>query len=154
MFIQGTAVMIATGSWDAQSLVDQVGDSFEVGIFDFPIPVEDAEYGRFVKGPLSEAGIRGGIPMAVTKQSRHPDICIDFLRFCTTKSNNEAWNQSITWLPVIRGAQLSPLLRPFRPKIEVYSGWFDYRVSTAVKLPSTEAMSAWVSTEKSSLSVL
>ena len=134
MFIQGNAVMIATGSWDAQSLVDQVGDSFEVGIFDFPIPVDDPEYGAFVKGTLSEAGIRGGIPMAVTQQSRHPDVCIDFLRFCTTRVNNEEWNQSITWLPVVRGTRLSPLLEAFKPRIEGYAGWFDYRISTAVKL--------------------
>lgn len=134
MFIQQRAVMIATGSWDAQSLVAQVGDSFEIGIFDFPIPVHDPEYGRYVKGPLSEAGIRGGIPMAITKQSKHPDICIDFLRFCTTRRNNEEWNRAVTWLPVVRGAHLTPLLKSFKPKIRGYFGSFDYRISTAVKL--------------------
>ncbi|NOY82630.1 MAG: extracellular solute-binding protein [Kiritimatiellaeota bacterium] len=134
MFIQQRAVMIATGSWDARSLVDQVGKSFEIGIFDFPIPVRDPEYGQYVKGPLSEAGIRGGIPMAITKQSRHADICIDFLRFCTTRRNNETWNRAVTWLPVIRGTRLSPILEAFKPKIRGYYGWFDYRISTAVKL--------------------
>ncbi len=134
MFIQQRAVMIATGSWDAESLAAQVGGSFKMGIFDFPIPVKDPEFGRYVRGPMSEAGIRGGIPMAITQHSKHPDICIDFLRFCTTRANNEKWNRAVTWLPVIRGAAIAPLLRPFRPKIRGYQGNMDVRISTEVKL--------------------
>jgi len=114
--------------------VAQVGDSFKVGIFDFPIPVHDPEYGKYVHGSMSEAGIRGGIPMAVTKHSRHPDICIDFLRFCTTRANNEKWNRAVTWLPVVRGARLAPLLEPFKPRIRGYQGNMDPRISTEVKL--------------------
>jgi len=134
MFVQQRAVMIATGSWDAKSLVAQVGNAFRIGIFDFPVPTDDPEYGRFVRGPLSEANIRGGIPMAVTRQSRHPDICIDFLRFCTTRRNNERFNLAVTWLPVVRGTRLSPLLRPFKPRIRGYQTWMETRISTAVKL--------------------
>jgi len=134
LFVQGHAVMTASGSWDAPSIKKQVGDHFTVGVFDFPMPTDHEAYGPYVSGPASEASIRGGIPWAITRQSRHLELCIDFLRYCTTRANNEQFNRSITWLPVVRGAKLTPDLEPFRPRIEGFTGSFDYRISTPVKL--------------------
>lgn len=130
MFVQGRSVMIASGSWDASSILRQVGDQFKVGVFDFPMPTDNPDYGKYVVGAISEAGIGGGIPWAITKQSRHPDLCIDFLRFCTTRANNEKFNRAITWLPVVRGAKMSGPLEPFKPHVEGFSGGFAYNIST------------------------
>jgi len=141
LFIQGRAVMIASGSWDAPSLKAQIGDSFEMGVFDFPMPLNHPEYSKFVKGPQSEASIGGGIPWSITKQSRHKELCVDFLRFCTTRKNNEAFNRAITWIPVILGAELAPELQPFRPRLEGFSGSFGTRISTEVSL--REAGNKW-----------
>jgi raffinose/stachyose/melibiose transport system substrate-binding protein len=135
MFAQKRAVMLATGSWDAQSILDQTRGSFTVGVFDFPMPTDHPEYGKFVRGGASEAGTLGGIPWAINKKSKHPDLCIAFLQFCTTTRNNERFNTRITWLPVVRGVSVTnQTLQPFRPRLHGYSGSFQYNISTAVSL--------------------
>ncbi len=136
MFIQKRAVMIASGSWDASSLIDQVDGAFKIGVFDFLIPTEHPVYKKYVKGQVSEATIGGGIPWAITKQSKNRDICIDFLRFCTTKKNNEEFNKAITWLPIIKGCKLSDVLKPFKPEIRGFVGNFDYQISQEMRLRS------------------
>jgi raffinose/stachyose/melibiose transport system substrate-binding protein len=134
MFAQQRAVMIASGSWDAQSIVSQAGGRFRVGVFDFPLPVDHPDYGRYVKGPPTEANIRGGIPWCVNARTRFPDLCIDFLRFCTTPERNARFNRSITWIPVLRGATLSDELKPFKPRIHGFYGHFNYYISPATRL--------------------
>ncbi len=136
MFIQKRAMMIASGSWDASSLLTQVGDAFEIGIFDFLIPTDHPVYKKYVKGPVSEANVGGGIPWSITKQSKYKEICIDFLRFCTTKKNNEKFNKTITWLPIIRGCKLSNILKPFKPEIGGFIGNFDFNISQEMRLRS------------------
>jgi ABC-type glycerol-3-phosphate transport system substrate-binding protein len=134
MFAQQRAVMLSSGSWDAQSIIRQAGDRFRVGIFDFPVPTDHPEYSEFVKGPATEADIRGGIPWVINLKTRHPDLCIDFLRFCTTPANNERFNRRITWIPVVRGAVLPPELAAFKPRIRGFYGTFSYSISSAVRL--------------------
>lgn len=134
MFIQGRSLMYVSGSWDAQSVLDQVGDKFEVQVFNFPVPYDHPEYGPYVQGKVSEAAIGGGIPWAINKTSRHQEICVDFLRFCTTRQHNERFNGRINWLPAIRGARLTGPLQAFRPEIEGYVGDMVYNVSTQVEV--------------------
>jgi len=134
MFVQERSVMIASGSWDASSLLSQVGDTFKIGIFDFLIPTDHPIYKKYVKGQVSEATVGGGIPWSITKQSKNKDICIDFLRFCTTKKNNEEFNRAITWLPIIKGCKLSDVLKPFKPEIRGFIGTFDFEVSQEMRL--------------------
>ena len=136
MFVQKRSMMIASGSWDASSLLHEVGGAFEVGIFDFLIPTEHPVYKEYVKGQVSEATIGGGMPWTITKQSKNKELCIDFLRFCTTKKNNEKFNQAITWLPVINGCKLSEVLKPFKPEIRGFVGNFDYDISQEFRLRS------------------
>jgi hypothetical protein len=76
----------------------------------------------------------GGIPWAVTRQSRHQDICIDFLRFCTTVARNERFSDEISWLPVVRGARFGERLKPFKPHPEGFTGTFDYKLGTEVTM--------------------
>jgi raffinose/stachyose/melibiose transport system substrate-binding protein len=134
MFAQERAAMYASGSWDASSIVRQVGDRFEVGVMDFPLPTDHPVYRKFVLGHRSEADSRGGIPWAINARTKHADLCIDFLRFCTTRAHNERFNNSITWIPVVRGARLSERLRPFTPRIKGFYGVFDYQASSAVRV--------------------
>jgi raffinose/stachyose/melibiose transport system substrate-binding protein len=134
MFVQGRAVMIASGSWDAPSIRKEVGDSFEIGFFDFPMPTDDPRFSKYVPGPVSEASTGPAIPWSITRQSEHPELCVDFLQFCTTRKGNEAFNYRITWLPVVLGADIDPILKPFEPRMEGFTGNFQYDISTPVKL--------------------
>lgn len=134
MFVQERSLMYVSGSWDAQSVIDQTDGRFEIGVFDFPIPSDHPEYGQFVKGLTSEAATGGGIPWSITKQSPHKDIAVDFLRFCTTRDNNQQFNESINWLPVVRGTEMTGILKAFKPRIRGYTGHFDYNVSTTMRL--------------------
>ncbi len=135
MFAQRRAVMMASGSWDAQSIIDQTRESFELGVFGFPMPTDHPEFGKYVKGPASEAGSRGGIPWTINKKTPRPDLCIDFLQYCTTARGNERFNRRITWLPVVRGVRIvDEKLKAFKPILHGYTGHFDYNISTAVSL--------------------
>jgi len=135
MFAQRRAVMIASGSWDAQSIIDQTKNYFKLGVFGFPMPTDHPEYSKYVKGPGSEAGARGGIPWTINKKTPRPDLCIDFLQYCTTAAGNEKFNTRITWLPVVRGVPIvDEKLKAFKPILHGYTGHFDYGISTAVQL--------------------
>jgi ABC-type glycerol-3-phosphate transport system substrate-binding protein len=135
MFVQQRAVMIAAGSWDAQGIITQTRDSFDIGIFGFPMPTDHPVYGKFVHGPASEAASRGGIPWAINKHSPHTDICIDFLQFSTTAAANSDFNNRLTWLPIIRGARIyNERLRKFQPILHGYTGFFDYKISSAITI--------------------
>ncbi len=135
MFVQQRAAMFASGSWDASSILRQVGDRFEVGVFDFPLPVDHPQFGQYVKGPISEGSIKGGIPWGINLKSPHKDLCIDFLQFCTTAANNEKFNAAITWLPVVRGAKVSDRLGAFKPRMEGFVFGLDFQgLSTSTGL--------------------
>ncbi len=136
-FIQEKSMMIASGSWDSPSIRKSAEGRFEVGVMDFPIPVDHPKYGKYVKGPMNEADTRSSVPWAITKQSKHPEICIDFLMYCTTRKNNERFNKRITWMPVIRGARVADELKAFLPKVKGFGGsaWsFNTNISTEFSL--------------------
>lgn len=134
LFVQERSLMFVSGSWDAQSVLNQVGGRFPVQVFDFPIPTDHPVYGKYVRGAASEAETGGGIPWSVTQQSPHPELCLEFLQFCTTRANNQKFNHAIHWLPIVRGAQMDTQLKAFTPRIEGYTGFFNYEISTATRL--------------------
>jgi raffinose/stachyose/melibiose transport system substrate-binding protein len=125
MFVQEDAAMISTGSWDFQSL--HVQTPFDIAIAEIPLPSKDnPQYGRYVAGPQTEAGIEGGFPMAVTKTSKHADQALDFLRFASSLPHNEKLNRQMYWLPVARGAEPREELKPFAPRIEGFNPTVQY----------------------------
>ena len=123
-FAQQRAVFITTGSWDVYSLQEQAGGSFDVGIMDFPVPSkDDPELGRWVEGPRYE-NVSGGFTFGVTRSCRDTDAAVDFLRFLCSRTRNEEMNRTIGWIPIVRGAAMSPLLKAFEPHLEGVSGAF------------------------------
>ncbi len=74
---------VTTGTWDVASIREQVQDQFEIGVLDFPMPLKnDPVYGPFLEGPVYEDRTSGwGLPFGITRQSKHPEIAIDFLLF-------------------------------------------------------------------------
>ena len=120
LFLQGYSAMITTGSWDYQSLAVQ--SEFRIGIADIPLPSrQNPRYGAYVAGPRTEAGIRGGFRMGITKASPNADVALDFLRFASSLKQNEKVNRAMYWLPVIKGARPRDDLKPFAPRIEGYT---------------------------------
>ncbi|AHF89838.1 sugar ABC transporter substrate-binding protein [Opitutaceae bacterium TAV5] len=82
-FLQGNALMIFAGSWD-YAVFARNGE-FEVGICPMPVPAAgDPDYGRFVLGLQAETGSSPEATFGVVRNSPHPEIAIDFLRFLTS----------------------------------------------------------------------
>jgi raffinose/stachyose/melibiose transport system substrate-binding protein len=127
-FVQGRALMIASGSWDSPSF--RALAPFEIGVFDIPIPTRDhPRFGRNVLGPLSEAEISTGLPFGVTRLSRHPDRALDFLQFATSLAGNARFSQISGWLPSVVGVEPSPEIAPFLPRRDGYLNGFDLQLN-------------------------
>lgn len=118
LFAQQRAVFITTGTWDAGSLQEQARGSFELGIMDFPVPAaDDPEFGAIIEGPSYERPM-AGLPFAITRTSKHPEVAIDFLQFLSSREGNQEFNRIIGWIPTISGTSLAPLLEAFEPRLE------------------------------------
>ena len=122
LFAQQRAVFINTGTWDAMSLAEQAKGVFQLGIMDFPFPTpDDPEFGRIVEGQLYERP-SACASFAITRTCKHPEVALDFLRFISSRANNEEMNRIIGWIPAIRGTHMSPFISAFEPHLEgVYS---------------------------------
>jgi raffinose/stachyose/melibiose transport system substrate-binding protein len=127
-FVQGRAAMITSGSWDARSFLKQIADQppgrrFDVGIFDFPLAGrDDPEFGPHFDGQSSEAATGTGFSFGITRYARHEDLCIEFLQFCTTPEANTILNRHAEWIPAVRGAEATDMLKRFEPNYVGYWG--------------------------------
>jgi multiple sugar transport system substrate-binding protein/raffinose/stachyose/melibiose transport system substrate-binding protein len=83
-YLQQHAVAIVAGSWDYGVFVRD-GD-FETGVIRIPFPDRgDPLFGHNVLGIPAEGGGGPEGAMGVVRNSRHPDIALDFLRFLTSQ---------------------------------------------------------------------
>jgi len=118
-FVQGRALMIVTGSWDAPTF--RTLAPFELSAFQLPLPSPDhPRYGAGVLGPTSEAETPTGTTFGLTKASRHADRALDFLHFLTSRQGNGTFSEISTWLPSVVDVELPPLVQPFAPVIDGY----------------------------------
>jgi raffinose/stachyose/melibiose transport system substrate-binding protein len=123
LFQQGRALFIATGSWDATTLIQ--GSAFEIAVLDLPAPSPThPDHGRFVLGRHSEAGVRSHGPFGITRGSAHPELALDFMRFMTSAPHNQLFADRSGWLPVIHGVRPSPAIASFAPVFEGYPDGF------------------------------
>lgn len=125
-FLQGRAAMLATGTWDAGGIIAQA--NFPVGAFKMPVfRPGDPKYGRGMLGPVSEANTFAGVAFGLTRNSRHPDRAIDFLRFLTSRKANTKFSRISTWLPVIKGVPVPKGSEAFQPVTDGYVGGVNIR---------------------------
>lgn len=123
LFQQSRALMIATGSWDATTLIN--GSPFEIRVFDLPIPHADHRtYGSHVLGRHSEASLRSYGPFGVSRVSAHPEIALDFMRFITSATQNQNFADRSGWLPVIAGVRPRENIAAFAPVMDGYPDGF------------------------------
>jgi len=124
-FVTGNAMVFSTGGWDASSIFRSVAKRSEAGRFDIevvapPVPVEGERWHEYFDMSTSEAEFSSGVPMTVNKATKHPEWCVDFLRFLTSFTVNEEFNQRTGWASVIVGADPIPEMIPFLPEPEGY----------------------------------
>ncbi|MBI4975955.1 MAG: extracellular solute-binding protein [Spirochaetes bacterium] len=119
MFVQQRAVFMNTGTWDANMVSLQAKDNgFEVGIMDFPYPdpSEPELYKQFY-GPAFEdpqTVFQFGTPTPESAGERKR-IAIDFLLFMASKENNIRLNEIIGWIPAVKNAEGTGILKYFKP---------------------------------------
>ena len=118
-FVQGRALMIVTGSWDAPSF--RALAPFELSAFRLPMPLPDhPRYGAGVLGNTSEAETPTGTTFGLTRASRHREQALDFLHFITSQKGNRTFSEVSSWLPSVADIELPPLVQPFAPVIDGY----------------------------------
>lgn len=123
LFQQNRALFIATGSWDATTLINS--SPFEIRVFDLPIPhPTHPAYGKHLLGRHSEASLRSYGPFGVSRVSAHPDIALDFMRFITSIAQNQHFADRSGWLPVIDGVRPRENIAAFAPVVDGYPDGF------------------------------
>ena len=122
-FVQGQAAFYASGSSNYLSIRSQI--RFDFDIFHLPTPTTDhPQYGRFVYGKIADSDVSAWTGFALYNQSRYPDTALDFMRFLTTRDNNEEYARIAGWLPVVIGAEPIAELTPFIPDQDGFSPGF------------------------------
>jgi ABC-type glycerol-3-phosphate transport system substrate-binding protein len=146
-FVTAQAGMIATGSWDAKSILDATvgipvtdddpagpADSvteldgklyknhqFPVRIIPFPLPGPGERWHEYVGPPSSDAQSNGGANYMIYQRSPNKEIALDFLRYLTSLRINERFNRDAGWLPIVIGATPTANLMPFAPESEGFA---------------------------------
>lgn len=126
-FLQGNALMIATGAYEAGSLRAQA--RFELGFFALPSPASDhPRFGRNMLGPVTEANINPAASFGIVLQSRHQAEALDFLHFLTSQAANRRFVQASGWLPAVAGVEPRADMMAFAPVLEGFPNGFDLSI--------------------------
>jgi raffinose/stachyose/melibiose transport system substrate-binding protein len=123
LFAQQKAVFIPTGTWDALSLQQQAYQAdgtklFTVRAMQLPAPApNDPNFGQFALARLYDRPMPSG-GFGITRQSKHREIAFEFLQYLASKDGNQRFNNTVGWIPAIRGALPPENLRGFEPNLE------------------------------------
>ncbi len=116
-FLRGHAVMIATGTWDATSLIRLA--PFKVGVTALPWPAKsDGDIGRYNWTPVSEGAGSTSMPFYLNKTSVHKKEAMDLLHFMTSLEGNTLFVQQSGWLPSIRGVEVPDYAKVYLHRFE------------------------------------
>jgi len=117
LFLSGQAVMTFGSARDAAVYYQQ--SAFPVGVCDMPRP---ALADQDVTAPVLNEAASGSVHFMVSRQSANVEQAVDFLKFLTSKKENEALTQSMGWYPVIKGTKVKPEVEAFAPQLKGVSG--------------------------------
>jgi len=119
-FLQQRAVMIASGTWDADTFMNRSG--FDCGVFRLAAPTpEDEPFGRNVIDAIQETGVGGAAgTFGILRGSPHFEQALDFLHFLTSARVNKRLTDTMQLLPSVVGVPPHPRLEAFAP---VSDGW-------------------------------
>jgi len=120
---------------------------FNVGIFDFPLPMkDDPVYGKYVVGRVVESSDTG-FKFGITKFTEYKAECIDFFQFCTTPENNQKMNEIAQWIPAVKGAKPTPFLEAFVPNFKGYWGYLNFNMGSKTEMLEKQVFWPYVSGE-------
>ena len=121
-FLQQQAVMIASGTYDADDFMNH--GRIRCGVFRLAPPdASDERFGRNVIGASPDPNIGGGAgTFGILRASPHFDVALDFLRFITSAANNQKLAATMQLLPAVVGVPPDPRLEGFAIQTE---GWPD-----------------------------
>jgi raffinose/stachyose/melibiose transport system substrate-binding protein len=122
-FVQERALMVVSGSYDAESIRLQA--PFAVGAFRIPLPATDhPKYGSHVLGRQSEAGVGAQSAYSIFIGSERLPEAVDFLRFLGSQEGNRIFSRRSGWLPAVLGITPPEALKVFKPVDDGYPSGF------------------------------
>ena len=118
-FSQGQALMMVAPSLLFHSIREQT--PFEIGIIDIPLPSQDHPvYGKHLLGRLSQGGDVTDLAFGLTRQSKHPELALDFLHFLSSQSTNQKFVRLSGRLPAVFAVEPNTEMQPFMPVLSGY----------------------------------
>ena len=122
LFVQGRAAMICASSYDYRSILMQINNSFDIGVFPVPFPDhQNSRYGEHVLGPIAEGVTQESVLGLI---NYHPErklqIALDFLRYLTSVQSSRKFSDISGWLPSNVGVEIPVEARPFEPQLAGY----------------------------------
>jgi raffinose/stachyose/melibiose transport system substrate-binding protein len=119
-FMNGHALFVATGTWDATSLI-RLAD-FPVSIRRFPQPdANDPLVGRFHYGRAADGSGLTAMAMYLNKHGRNKEAAIDFMRFMTSLEAGQLFMDHSGWISSVRETVLPEYLEPALGLVNGYS---------------------------------
>ncbi|OGV60672.1 MAG: hypothetical protein A2X45_08890 [Lentisphaerae bacterium GWF2_50_93] len=121
--------------------------SFDVGIFDFPLPAkDDPAYGKYIVGRVVESSDTG-FKFGITKFTERKAECVDFFQYCTTPENNQKLNEIAQWIPAVKGAKPTPFLEAFVPNFKGYWGYLNFIMGSKTDMLEKQTFWPYISGE-------
>ncbi len=129
-FMTGQALFVATGTWDATSLIRLA--PFPVGIHRFPQPdAADPAVGSFHIGRAADSTRGTSMGFYLNNAGPHKEAAIDFMRFMSSQEAGQLFMDHSGWISAIRGTRLPPVLAPAKGDPDGYSMGGGYMKSGA-----------------------
>ncbi len=116
-YLQGNALMFYAGSWDYAVLVRDA--AFSTGITQLPLPSSgDPVYGSQILGPASEAAGSPEAMFGIARNSPHPEIALDFLRFLSSHRVAGNFSALSNRISAVVDAATPPAALALTPRLE------------------------------------
>jgi raffinose/stachyose/melibiose transport system substrate-binding protein len=115
-FLQGRALFIVAGSQEMTTL--HASANFPLQVMRPPdaaaqAPVADGAPLR--PDPMAEGNVPTMASIGLTRQSRHPEQALDFLRFISSYEGNRAFSETSGWMPAVLDVPVPEDMVPFAP---------------------------------------
>lgn len=119
-FMQGEALFVVTGTWDATSLRRLA--KFPVGMYRFPQPdANDPVTGRYYYGRTADASGLTSMALYLNNRSPHKPEAVDFLRFLTSVEGGQLFMERSGWISSVRDTTIPEDLKPAYGAVDGYS---------------------------------
>lgn len=123
MFVNGEAIHINTGVWDAKSFLHNPLVNFEVGTFPMPeFTKEDTDYpgGRMYTGTVQCLAVT----KSVYQQEGKLEAAVDFLQYLTSKEIYQRFVNEIIALPTVKEVSYDSEIETFLNGEYIVGTWF------------------------------